>query len=240
MDFVEGFSRVGGKSVILTMVDCFSKYAHFITLEHPYSATTVAKAFFDQIVCLHGLPSSIVSDHDPIFTSNVWQELFQLSGTKLHMSSTFQPQTDGQSEVTNRVILMYLRCLAGDRPRSWLRWLPWAEYCFNTSYQSSLKTTPFHVVYGQAPPEMIPFVGSAKVVAVDHQLRDRDIFLAEIKDRLLQAQTVMKATYDKHHRDMEFAVGDSVWLCLNHQAATTIREGSYSSWDPSTLGPIKF
>jgi transposase InsO family protein len=124
MDFVEGFPRVSGKSVILTVVDRFSKYAHFISLGHPYSATTVAKAFFDQIVRLHGLPSSIVSDRDPVFTSNVWQELFRLSGTKLRMSSAFRPQTDGQSKVTNRVILMYLRCLAGDRPRSWLRWLP--------------------------------------------------------------------------------------------------------------------
>jgi hypothetical protein len=72
MDFMEGFSKVGGKSVILTVVDHFSKYAYFITLGHPYSATTVAKAFFDQIVRLHRLPSSIVSDRDPIFTSNVW------------------------------------------------------------------------------------------------------------------------------------------------------------------------
>jgi hypothetical protein len=89
------------------------------------------------------------------------------------------------------------------------------------------------VVYGRAPPEMIPFqAGSAKVVAVDRQLRDRDIFFAEIKDRLLQAQTVMKATYDKHHRDMEFAIGDWVWLRLNHRAATTIREGSYSKLGP--------
>jgi hypothetical protein len=87
---------------------------------------------------------------------------------------------------------------------------------------------------------MIPFqAGSAKVVAVDRQLRDRDIFLAENKDRLLQAQTMMKATYDKHLRDMEFVVGDWVWLRLNHRSATTIREG-IPSWDPSTLGPIKF
>jgi hypothetical protein len=86
MDFMEGFPKVGGKSIILIVVDRFSKYAHFITLGHPYSATTVAKAFFDQIVRLHGLPLSIVSDRDPVFTSNVWQELFGLSGTKLRMS----------------------------------------------------------------------------------------------------------------------------------------------------------
>jgi hypothetical protein len=157
MDFVEGFPKVGGKSVVLTVVDRLSNYAHFITLGHPYSVTSVAKAFFDQIVCLHGMSTSIVSDRDPIFTSNVWQELFRLSGTQLQMSSAFRPQTDGQSEVTNRVITMYLRCLVGDRPRSWIRWLPWVEYCYNTSYQTTLKTTPFQVVYGRPPPAMIPF-----------------------------------------------------------------------------------
>lgn len=69
MDFVEGFPQVGGKSVVLTVVDRFSNYAHFIILGHPYIASSVAQAFFDQIVRLHGLTSSIVSDRDPVFTS---------------------------------------------------------------------------------------------------------------------------------------------------------------------------
>jgi hypothetical protein len=69
MDFVEGFLKVGGKSVVLTVVDRFSMYGHFIALKHPYTAASVAKAFFDQIVRLHGLPTSIVSDRDPVFTS---------------------------------------------------------------------------------------------------------------------------------------------------------------------------
>jgi hypothetical protein len=72
MDFIEGFPRINGKTVILTMVDRFSKAAHFITLGHPYTATTVARAFFTEIVWLHGIPSSIVSDRDPTFTSNLW------------------------------------------------------------------------------------------------------------------------------------------------------------------------
>jgi hypothetical protein len=95
MDFVEGFPKVGGKSVILTIVDRLSKMAHFLTLAHPYSTLTVANVFFDQIVRLHGLPMSIISDRDPVFTNNVWRELFRLSGTQLRMSSAFRPQTDG-------------------------------------------------------------------------------------------------------------------------------------------------
>uniref|UniRef100_A0A0A9HNN3 Integrase catalytic domain-containing protein n=1 Tax=Arundo donax TaxID=35708 RepID=A0A0A9HNN3_ARUDO len=124
MDFVEGFPRIDGKSVMLTVVDRFSKFAHFIPLGHPYMASSVAKAFFNQVVRLHGIPCSIVSDRDPVFTSNFWAELFKLSGTKLLLSSAFHRQTDGQSEVVSRIITMYLQCLAGDRPKSWLQWLP--------------------------------------------------------------------------------------------------------------------
>jgi hypothetical protein len=121
--------------------------AHVLTLSHPYSALTVAKAFFDHVVKLHGLPMSIVNDRDPVFTSNVWCEMLRLSGTQLRMSSAFRPQTDGQSEVTNNIITIYLRCLTGDRPKSWLRWPLWVEYCYNTSYQTALRSTPFQVVY---------------------------------------------------------------------------------------------
>jgi hypothetical protein len=117
----------------------------------------VGKAFFDNIVRLHGFPSSIVSDRDPVFTSHLWTELFRLSGTRLCVSSAFHPQMDGQSKVTNKIITIYLRCLEGDRPRSWLRWLPWAEFCYNTSLQSALKMTPFEVLYGWPPPPLIPF-----------------------------------------------------------------------------------
>jgi hypothetical protein len=70
-DFVEGFLKVDGKSVVLTVVGRFSKFGHFITLRHPYTAASVVKAFFNQIVRLHGLPASIVSDRDPVFTSRV-------------------------------------------------------------------------------------------------------------------------------------------------------------------------
>jgi hypothetical protein len=100
--------------VILTVMDQFSKYVHFLTLNHPYTATTAARCFFDNIVRLHGSPSSIVSDHDPVFTNNFWRELFQLARVKLNMSLTFHPQSDRQSKATNKIISVYLRCLTGD------------------------------------------------------------------------------------------------------------------------------
>jgi hypothetical protein len=121
MDFVEGFLKVGGKSVVLTVVDRFSKYVHFIPLGHPYTTTSVAKAFFKGIVRLHELPCSIVSDRDTVFTCTFWSELFHLAKVKMLMNSAFHPQTDGQFEVVNRVIVMYLRCLAEDRPKTCLQ-----------------------------------------------------------------------------------------------------------------------
>ncbi|KAF0902493.1 hypothetical protein E2562_017893 [Oryza meyeriana var. granulata] len=95
MDFMERLPKVGGKSVILTVVDRFSKYAHFIPLSHPYTAVSVSQAFFSEVVRLHGLPSSIVSDRDPVFTSAFWSELFRLSDVQLNMSSAYHPQSDG-------------------------------------------------------------------------------------------------------------------------------------------------
>jgi hypothetical protein len=91
LDFMEALPMVNGKTVILSVVDRFSKYCHFIPLTHPYTAASMAQAFFADIVRLHGVPQSIVSDHDPVFTSTFWRELMRLMGTKLHMTSTFHP-----------------------------------------------------------------------------------------------------------------------------------------------------
>jgi hypothetical protein len=109
MDFIEGLPKVGSKSIILTVVDRFSKYARFIALGHPYIAMSVARAFFDGIVHLHGFLASIVNDRDPVFTGHVWRDLFRMVGVKLHFSTAFHPQTDGQSEVVNKVIAMLTR-----------------------------------------------------------------------------------------------------------------------------------
>ena len=162
MDFGEGLPKVGGKSVILTVVDRFSKYAHFIALSHPYTASSVARTFFDGIVRLHGFPTSIMSDRDPVFTSHMWRDLFKLAGVQLHFSTTFHLQMDGQSEVVNKVLAMYLRCATGDCPRAWVDWLAWVEYCYNTSYHTTLRVLPF-----------------------DTLLRDRDVFIADVREHLL-------------------------------------------------------
>jgi hypothetical protein len=223
MDFIEGLPKVGGKSVILTVVDRFSKYVHFIALGHPYTAASVVRAFFDGIVRLHRFPSSIISDRDPVFTGHIWRDLFRLAGVKLRLSTAFHPQTDGKSEVVNKVIAMYLRCVTGDHPRAWVDWLAWAEYCYNTSYHFALHTSPFEVVYGRSPPPMLSFeAGTARTEAAGDLLRTRDEILDEVRQRLLQAQQMSKKYYDAHHREAEFAVGDWVWLRLLHRTTQSL------------------
>jgi hypothetical protein len=112
---------------------------------------------------------------------------------------------------------MYLHCLTGDRPRQWLWCLPWVELCYNSAFQSSLRTLSFWVIYGRDPPHLHAYtVGEAKLPAVDAQLQEQDEFLMEVRERLEQAQQYYKHHYDHKHWASEFAAGDWVWLRLLH------------------------
>ena len=91
MDFITVLPKSRNKSVIMVVVDRLSKYAHFYVLQHPFIASTVAQIFMDQVFKLHGMPHSIVSDREPTFTSNFWQELFKLQGTQLHLNTAYHP-----------------------------------------------------------------------------------------------------------------------------------------------------
>jgi len=104
MDFVEGLPTSGAANAILVVVDKFSKFAHFIALKHPFATKTVAQLFLDNVYHLHGLPTSIISDRDKIFTSQFWQALFKAAGTSLSLSSSYHPQTDGQTERVNHIL----------------------------------------------------------------------------------------------------------------------------------------
>lgn len=95
MDFIYGLPSCKGKSVILVVVDGLSKYAHFIALGHPYTASMVAQEFVENIFKLHGMPQTIVSDRDTIFLSAFWREFFKLQGPKLCMRLGYHPQSDG-------------------------------------------------------------------------------------------------------------------------------------------------
>ena len=115
MDFITSLPKSRNKSVIMVVVDRLSKYAHFCALHHPFTTSTVAQIFMDQVFKLHGMPHSIVYDHDPTFTRNFWQELFKLQGTQLHLNSSSHPQTDGQMEVVNKCLETYLRFFSSEK-----------------------------------------------------------------------------------------------------------------------------
>lgn len=135
-----------GFQVIMVVVDRLSKYAHFAALKLGFTSAQVAEKFFDIVVKLHGLPATIVSDRDKVFTSSFWRHLFRLQGTTLHMSSAYHPQTDGQTEAVNKCLEMYLRCIVYENPRAWVNCLGWAEFWYNTATHTSTGMTPFKAV----------------------------------------------------------------------------------------------
>jgi hypothetical protein len=105
----------------------------------------------ENVYKLHGLPDSIVSDRDKIFTSALWKELFQLSNIQMLLSSSYHPQTDRQSEHMNQCLETFLRCSVHTCPRQWSKWLELAEIWYNTSFHSALGRTHFKALYGYSP-----------------------------------------------------------------------------------------
>jgi hypothetical protein len=154
MDFITGLPKSEGKSVIMVIVDRLTKYAHFCALSHPFKASTVATAFMETVQKLHGSPKIIVSDRDPIFTGHFWTELFSYLGTQLAHSSSYHPQSDGQTEIVNKCLEGYLRCFVSDKQAQWFKWLPLAEWWYNTSFHTATKMTPFMALYGYHPPSI--------------------------------------------------------------------------------------
>ena len=110
------------------------------------------------------MPATIVSDRDPIFTSQFWQELMRLQGVQLAMSLAYHPRSDGQTKVVNKSLEHYLRVFAANKPQSWVEWLPLAEFWFNTNFHVSLKMTPLEALYGFAPPRLLDYIPSTTKV----------------------------------------------------------------------------
>ncbi|KAF7154542.1 hypothetical protein RHSIM_Rhsim01G0254600 [Rhododendron simsii] len=237
---LRGLPASQGKSVILVVVDRLSKYVHFMALSHPYTALDVARVFLETVFKLHGMPTSIVSDRDVVFISSFWQELFRLQGTTLNLSTAYHPQTDGQTEVVNRCLECYLRCMIGDRPKAWVQWLSLAEWWFNTTYHSASHLTPYQVVYGQVPPSHIHYIlGSSNIAAIDQWGQDRKATLRLLKEHLTQAQNRMKQQADKHRTERVFEVGGWVYLRLQPYKQTSLQVRSNVKLAPRFYGPFQ-
>lgn len=229
LDFVEGLPTSKGH-VILVVVDRFTKFAHFLPLKHPFSAVQVAELFLTHVASLYGMPKSLVSDRDQVFTSTFWQTLFKRFEVPLHLSTTYHPQSDGQTERMNQCLEMYLRCAVSSTPRQWCAWLPLAQFWYNTSYHSALQCSPYKALfgtdlsYGLLPPltESAFDTSVSDSLEVDALLKERALFSSLLKHHLICAQNRMKQTADVKRTPRSFQVGDLVLLKLQPYAQHSV------------------
>jgi hypothetical protein len=156
------------------------------------------------------------------------------------MSSAYHPQSDGQTEIVNKVLQQYLRCFAHDKPTLWGQYLHWAEWHYNTAIHTSTGLTPFQVVYGRNPPTLTDYIsGSSHVQAVDATLTDRETVLQNLKNKLLKAQATMKLQADQHRTPHKFKVGDLVFVKLRPYRQNSVMGRRIHKLSKRFYGPFR-
>nr|GEW02486.1 transposon Ty3-I Gag-Pol polyprotein [Tanacetum cinerariifolium] len=219
------------------VVDRFSKMAHFIPCSKTFDASQVARLYFAEIVRLHGVPRSITSDRDVKFVSHFWRALWKRLGAKLNFSSSHHPQTDGQTEVTNRNLGSLLRCLVGDKPKQWDVALPQAEFAYNRSNHTSTGRSPFFIVYGRnpfTPLDLAPMVGDGSVSAEGGE-RARQIkeLHAQVREQIIKHNLQYQTRANKHRKHVLFKEGDLVWI---HLRRAQFPQGRFEGKDDTDQG----
>ncbi|KAJ0795815.1 putative nucleotidyltransferase, Ribonuclease H [Helianthus annuus] len=192
MDFITKLPRTKhGNDTIWVIVDRLTKPAHFLPIKETHSSDKLAQLYVDEIVSLHGVPVSIISDRDTRYTSHFWKSFQQSLGTHLNFGTAYHPQTDGQSERTIQTLEDMLRACVIDLGGSWDDHLPLIEFSYNNSYHSSIQAAPFEALYGRKcrTPVCWAEVG-------DVQLTGPDIVL-ETTDKIVQICDRLKAVRDR-------------------------------------------
>ena len=238
MDFTFGLPKsLHGNMGIWTIVDRFSKQSHFIPVKKTIKAPHMANLFIAQIFKYHGLPKSIVLDRDPCMTSLFWKGLLENMGTRLDFSSTYHPQTDGQSEIVNSVVLDLLKNYVNnvDHCNKWEKYFPLVEYAYNNTMHSSIEKSPFEIIEGR--PKVPPILRMHQnIFAINEYGRDFQAPFKKIKDAKKITQLKQKITTDKHRRSLDVKVDD--WVLLMFSKAR-LRQTTGKDWQGMSLGHQK-
>ena len=227
-----------GYTAILTIVDRLSKMGIFVPTTMTVDAPGMADLFFREVFRHYGMPTSIITDRDPRFISNFWQGLMSQCQTKLHFSTAFHPQSDGQAERYNRTLEEMLRGFVNASQDNWDSYLVPLEFAYNSSINASTGYSPFYLMYGQHPtvPAALLHPRAGSSPAVDDFLQQMANTLEEAKRNLLAAQEKMKRQTDTKRRHLEFDIGSKVLLStqnLKHLA------GDAKKLWPKYIGPFE-
>ena len=221
LDLITALPRSrSGKDAIVVFVDKLTKLVHYVATTTNVSAPQLATLFMREVVRLHGVPESILSDRDPRFTAKFWRAFWSQLGTTLTMSTAYHPQTDGQTERSNRTLEELLRSRINFQQTDWDEHLAAAELAVNNSIQASTGFTPFYLNFGQevslpldqAIANLRP---SSNPEAMD-RIRRLKSDLDRAREHIERAQKRQAKYADQHRRDVILKVGDSVLLSTDH------------------------
>jgi hypothetical protein len=214
MDFIVGLPNTSQKhDSMWVIIDRLTKTAHFLPVHTTYLAKKYAEVYLDQIVRLHGVPKTIISDRGAQFIAGFWEQLQSTLGTKLIRSSAYHPQTDGQTERVNQILEDILRACIIHYDTSWDKYLALAKFSYNNSYQSSLQMAPFEALYGRRcrTPLSWSETGERKIFGPDLVVEAEDK-VKIIQANLKTAQSRQKSYADQRRKPLQFQVGDFVYL----------------------------
>ncbi|KAL0541426.1 hypothetical protein IC582_021471 [Cucumis melo] len=240
MDFITGLPRtLRGFTVIWVVVDRLTKSAHFVPGKSTYTASKWAQLYMSEIVRLHGVPVSIVSDRDARFTSKFWKGLQTAMGTRLDFSTAFHPQTDGQTERLNQVLEDMLRACALEFPGSWDSHLHLMEFAYNNSYQATIGMAPFEALYGKCcrSPVCWDEVGEQRLMGPE-LVQSTNEAIQKIRSRMHTAQSRQKSYAVVRRKDLEFEVGDKVFLKVAPMRGV-VRFERRGKLSPRFVGPFE-
>src|SRR5258706_12664442 len=181
-----------GYNAVLVVVDCLSKWIHAVPTVTSLGSAGVAWLFLEHIWRHHGLPEEVISNRGPTFVSNFSCNLATLLGVKLTLSTSYHPQTDGQTEHVNQEIEVYLQVFISHQQDDWADWLPLAEFAYNNKVHAATCQTLFELDASQHPCLWVEPMRTSTIEAVDAFARQLDWAQEEAKAALEQAADDMK------------------------------------------------